>query len=184
MRNLQREVVAFQKFLAEAAIPEFSELSKDIYDHNHNIIFDSLTHYGQEMRLAVQKNQDRSFDWAKDQYLKLFTYANTEIAKDFFLEYKDHYIEEGLSEVEAEAGAMDSLWNQSEKYKEWLPGYMLLSNGSEQVEVVARKKHSSGTRPFVTTQEIQELKNNPQINPWDRARSNYEETFPRSTINS
>jgi hypothetical protein len=176
MRNLQREVVDFQKFLEGSALPNFKEDSKDCYDFNHEVAFDSLTHCGQKMIEAVRSQDPELFDYAKDHYFKIFTYTNSQLAKQYYEDLLDHYLDEGLDNLDAQTAALEHTWNKDPRYQDWLPSYVVLSNGKQTVELVGNPRHASKERPYVSTKEVGYLKDHPEVDPWDYVRGRNEDS--------
>lgn len=172
MRDLQREVAEFRQWLGENALPDFREKSQDTYDHNHNIVFDTLTSFAQEMKDAAIHQDFDEFDSAKEHYIKTFTYANTQIAKQYYEDMLDHFLDEGLDNLNAKSMAIDHVWNKHPLYHEWLPAYVTMSAGDRSFDLVGSSKFASNERPHVTTKDVAHLSKNPQEDPWKYLRGN------------
>ena len=166
IRCIDFECQEFLTWLKEKKMPGFMEYVTDNYfDDNYRTYAEELEYLGGEIKRSVVRYKPSDFDLYKAEYEKLYARINVSLAKTFYHDVLDMYLERDFSNEEAKRAALETCWD-NEAVRYWLPISALLKDAKgQEVYLVSRKEHSPKGKNFVTHSELQYLTSSGR-DPW------------------
>ena len=164
--DLEKELAKFLAWLREYALPGFNEKAKDTYTDDYKIVYDELVVVATHMKHAAKIGNDSFFETLKKEYVTLFGQVNELIARQLHADALDHYLDEGLSNEDANKAAVEHLWaNKAAAY--WFPVALSMKGPhGQEVFLVANERHTPQGKDYVTISELESLRSSGR-NPWE-----------------